>query len=428
MNDTMVTNDEGPAADASAPGTPANAGDRRTRSGRSRLLWLLVGAVLSSGIAIGGLLAGRSWLSRSYAAACQLAERERDWKRLEAVAAKWAAWHGSKAQPWVYLAQAAQEQGNLQRAVDYLDRVPPSDPLTPLAWLEQSTLLFGPLNRPIQGAASCERALAVNPRLREAYRRVVYFYTYTLQRRKMTQRIYDAIENDCDQPEMYLYLVAQDYLSLGDAYEQTTKWLQGAPDSELLLVAQAHAGIKSGAFGEAEDRQLEESGRLMPVHKQIVDKLFARFPKNLELLIYYLQSSSADGDVDRVAQVLSMAPREAQEDGRFWRYKGWLHNAREELQEAESAYERALELNPYDSIAHQQLAAVERRLHRKEHAETLLLISKEGQELRHTIVDLPDVAAIDRTLLERIARYAASCGDNRVANKLLERTGALGPL
>jgi tetratricopeptide (TPR) repeat protein len=388
-----------------------------------RKLWLLLGTCLVAAVVIGGLALGRYWLSRSYAEACRQAERDQDWKRLEALAAKWTFWHGSKAEPWIFLAQAAQEQGDLQRAVAFLDRAPPSDPLTPAAWLEQSTLLFGPLNRPIQGAESCERALAINPRLPEAYRRVIYFYTYTLQRRKMVRRVYDAIANDCDQPEIYLYLVAQDYLSLGDAYDQTTKWLKGAPDNELLVVAQAHAGIKSGAFGQVPEQPLEADGRLAPVHRQVVDKLFARFPRNLELLVYYLQSSSADGDADQVAKVLSSAPHEAVEDGRFWRYKGWLHNVRGELLEAESAYRKALEINPYDSLSHQQWAAVERRLNRKSHAETLLLLAKEGQELRQIILHLPDVAVVDRTLLERIAKYAASCGDNVVANKLYERMG-----
>jgi tetratricopeptide (TPR) repeat protein len=264
--------------------------------------------------------------------------------------------------------------------------------------------------------------LVLNPRMPEAYRRVVYFYTYTLQRRKMVRRIYDAIANDCDQPEMYLYLIAQDYLSLGDAYDQTTKWLKGAPDEEILLVAQAYAGIKSDAFGEAKERELEQDGRLKPAHRQVVDKLFARFPRNLTLLVYYLQSASADGDIEQVAKVLSSAPPEAAEDSRFWRYKGWLHNARGELLEAESAYRKALEINPYDTISHQQMAAVERRLNRKEHAETLLLLAKEGQDLRETILRLPDAAVVDRTLLERIGRYAANCGDEVVANKLYDRT------
>jgi tetratricopeptide (TPR) repeat protein len=209
---------------------------------------------------------------------------------------------------------------------------------------------------------------------------------------------------------------------LGDAYDQTTKWLKGAPDEEVLLVAQTYAGIKSGAFGEAPEKEVEADGRLKPAHRQVVDKLFARFPKNLVLLVYYLQSSSADGDADEVAKVLSSAPPEAVEDGRFWRYKGWLHNARGELLEAESAYRKALEINPYDTVSHQQLAAVERRLNRKEQAETLLLVAKEGQGLRETILHLPDVAVIDRTLLERIAKYAADCGDNVVASKLYDRT------
>jgi len=419
-NDENMERQDHTPGDARGDNAAAASTETQARTRPRRLRWLVLGGCLLAALALAGTLGGRFWISRSYAKACEQAERDRDWKQLEAVAGKWAAWRGNQAQPWIYLAQAAQEQGDLPQAVEYLDQLPPSDPLTPLALVEQSTLLFGPLNRPIQGAESCERALALNPRLPEAYRRVVYFYTYTLQRGKMASRIYDAIAHDCDQPEMYLYLVARDYLSLGDAYEQTTKWLKGAPDEELLLVAQAYAGIKAGAFTETEERQLEADGRLKPAHRLVVEKLLARFPRNLELLVLQLQSSSADGDAEQVAKVLSSSPPAAVEDGRFWRFKGWLHNARGELVEAETAYRKALEINPYDIVCHQQMAAVERRLHRKEQAEMLLLLAKEGQGLRETILHLPDAAAVDRPLLERIGRYAANCGDEVVARRLYE--------
>jgi tetratricopeptide (TPR) repeat protein len=185
-------------------------------------------------------------------------------------------------------------------------------------------------------------------------------------------------------------------------------------------------GIKIHAFRNAREGNAGGDGQVEPREKERVGRLFARFPNNLELLAYCLHASIADGDPSRVAELLASSPPEAVEDNRFWRFKGWLHSARGELQEAVAAYRKALELNPYDAVSCHQWASIERRMGRVHQVKILELLSKEGQELRREILQMPDVTLVDRTLLERIAKYAADCGDHAAADRLGERLHITG--
>jgi tetratricopeptide (TPR) repeat protein len=350
----MTTDESSPTVGEPNVRPPATVG-RRQR-------WLFLGLAVAV-IALGwaGYAVTRQRLIRSYSEGCREALRAKDWDRLEDLAPRWRGWEPGRADPVIYLAEAAQQRGDRERAVAWLDELPDGDPKTPAALLEQSNLLFGPLNRPIQGAAACERALQLNPRLPDAYRRLIYFYAYTLQRRKMVARIYAAIKYDCDRPETYIYLILQDSMSFRDGHEQNSKWLRGSPNEELFLVTQTLFGIKLGVYRNQENRDPDAANEGKdPAHKRAADACAARFPKNLNLMVYYLQTASSDGDVDRVAELLSQLPAEAADDDRFWRYKGWLHSVRVELMDAVAAYQRALQINPYDSVSQHQWAAVER--------------------------------------------------------------------
>jgi tetratricopeptide (TPR) repeat protein len=370
------------------------------------------------------IYAGRSHRIQSLEKACRAAVEAGDWDTLRQAATQLRYWQPSKAAAVIFLAEADNQQGRLEEAVALLRQLPDDDPMSPPALLECSHLLFGPLNRPLEGAGVLEHALRLDPALKEARRRLIYFYAFTLQRRRMVEHAYAAIEQRTDMPETYVYLFSQDYLSFANAYDENTRWLEGTPDEEVFLVARAIYRIVSMALDETEDTSKvpvdEATG--VPVHKRQVAELFERFPENIELFAYFLRESSTNGDAEEVARLLSQAPAAAAEDNRFWRYMGWLHRNNEEWLESERCYQKALKINPFDYVTQHQLAAVARRLGQPDHVETLEALARDGQNLRRELLQLPNVTSVPLPMLNRMAIHAAACGDRVVANRLHERT------
>jgi tetratricopeptide (TPR) repeat protein len=128
-----------------------------------------------------------------------------------------------------------------------------------------------------------------------------------------------------------------------------------------------------------------------------------------------------DGDAEEVTRLLAGAPPEAAADNRFWRFKGWLHGARGELDEAEAAFRKAISLNCYDYASRHQLANTLRRMRRADEAKALTELSREGREIRRVLYSLESVAKVPRNVLQRMAKYAKACGDDLVAEKLTLR-------
>jgi tetratricopeptide (TPR) repeat protein len=158
-----------------------------------------------------------------------------------------------------------------------------------------------------------------------------------------------------------------------------------------------------------------------PYHQQVIAGYFDRFPDNLELLVYHLEMAQTQGDVEEVIRLLSRAPEAASEDNRFWRYKGWVHSAQGEFADAEIAFQKALQLNPYDYRSQHQLAAVERALGKFDRVRDLESRSRQGTSLRRDILVMDRVDRPPADILKRIADYAAANGDTEVAGKLLLR-------
>jgi tetratricopeptide (TPR) repeat protein len=391
------------------------------RTVRRRWVWGIVAVCVILAL-IGSYYLVRRTAVRSLWNSCREAVRDQDWQRLGSLAERWRRWEPGKAAPWIYLAEAASQTGQYERAVELLDHLPDGDPMTPPALVERSAMLFAELNRPIEAAETLERALELDPTLLEARRRLIFYYAYTLQRRKMVEHAYDAIWNDCDLPETYVYLMLQDALLFDNAYDVNTKWFSGNRDEELFLVARAIHRIRSRGLDETEDPREGPRGEDgTPFHRQVVAEYFQRFPQNLELLNYYLHLATAAGEIDEVARLLSQAPPTSADDSRFWRYKGWLQAAKGELEEARQCYQKALSLNPYDYVAQHQLAGVERRFRQLDRVKELEELSSETKSLQRDLSLLERVDKVPPGLLKRMAEHARKCGDYPVAAKLLLR-------
>ncbi len=385
-------------------------------------LWVFIGILGAVLVLIVGLYFVQRTLVHSFSSSCRAATQAEDWEQLERVAERWHFWDRNAAAPLIYMAEAANRTERYERAVELLQELPDDDPMTAAALLVRSDILFGPLNRAVEAAETLERAISLDPGLVEARRRLLYFYAYTLQRRKMVDLAYDTIENEADLPETYVYLMLQDSLGFSNAYDENTRWFRGDRENELFLVARAMHRIRSRGLDERQDLAETSSDETAePLHKRVVAEYMEKFPRNLELLAYNLQLSSTAGDVGEVARLLSLAPPEAANDNRFWRFMGWLYAARGELEQAQSHYERALLLNCYDHISRHQLAGVERRLGHLDQVEMHEQLVAEGKALRRAILQLDNVAAVPPELLQRMASYAEACGDDAVAAQLGER-------
>lgn len=386
--------------------------------------WLKV--VLGVLLVLGGWAAYRNiqvYQLRELAIEAQEARQAGHWGDVEAITRRWVKRDPQAAVAWLMAAEAAQQRGAVERAAGYLDQLPDEDWRTPTAMLELATMNFGPLNRPVRGEAALQRAIALDPMHAEARRRLVFFYGITLQRTKMAEEAREAIERGCDVPETYVYLMGTDWLTFTNAHEYNEKWLRSGTNLETHFVA--HVVHWAGAKGLDEQPEFVEDVDAHAValaeHERHLRACFEQYPDNPELLAFFLKKKSTEADVQGVAELLARVPATAANDGRFWHYKGWLHAAREELEAAEAAYRRALEVNPYDWRSQLQLAEVLRKQQRFDEVESLVALSMEGKELRKTVLQLPDVQAVPIAVMEQMRGYAERVQDHRVAEQLALR-------
>lgn len=393
------------------------------RARRRRLLVVIGMAVclLAAWVGYWSLVAHRV---RDLRAACTAARDAAQWAELETLAQRWIHWQPARAMPWLFAADAAQQLGDMQRAAEYLRQVPDGDPRTPEALLQLSDLLFGSLHRPLEAAAVCERILTLDAWNIEARRRLIFIYGVTLQRRQMMLEARKAIDLGSELPETYIYLVGTDWITFSNAYELNTQWLQSDPGNELFLVSQT---IHFAGMSSEEEKPGEPDPSATPrraAQEQMLHQVFERFSQNLELLAHFLREGCTNGDVQGVAELLARAPPEAVEDNRFWRFKGWLHAATGEFGPAKAAYLQALKHNPFDWRSQYELADVLRRTRQTEDVDKWATLAVEGRALWREILELPDVQSAPPALMERIAKYARACGDNRVADCLEYRLAA----
>jgi Flp pilus assembly protein TadD len=386
---------------------------------------LLIFAAVLCVVSLAYLVYGRYRVS-ALEAACESALKSEQWAELEISATDWIQWQPDVALPWLYAAEAANRQGDDFRTAYYLYHLPDADPRSPAGLLELSHLQFGNLNQPFAAAATCERILRIpsppseaNRQLaREAHRRLIFFYTMSRQRGRMIAEARRAIRVGCDVPETFLYLIAADWMSFTNGYDLNARWLQSKPGDEIFLVAQAFHLVRSSALSE-ESEKVESDGKSRS--ERVMDELLERFPHNKEVLAYHLDLACFRGNEDRVTKLLTQSPQDSAEDSRFWRFKGWVHQNRQEFAEAETAYLKTLELHSFDGQTLHDLAAICRRnkeLQRVEEYQTLAVL---GKELMRDCLQMPNTNSLDDDLLQKMILYVEKCGDTLVAQRLRER-------
>jgi tetratricopeptide (TPR) repeat protein len=398
----------------------------------------LAGWVIQRGIRVAEL--------RAMAVDASETRRAGHWQQLETITHRWLEKDPRAGVAYILAAEAAEKQDSPGRMASYLERMPEDDPRTAAALLEVATAYFGPLNQPSKGEAACLKSLQLADDNLEARRRLVFYYCMTLQRSKLIAFAREAIAKGNDTPETYVYLIGADWITLSDASQYNAKWLQSGDDPEHFLVGYlihragssdtdpASAESPASAVGLDADPQLARRvnsllggapGQHWSNHHQRLAACLEIYPGNPELIAFQLRRATAEGDLPRVAQLLEAVPASAAGDNRFYHYKGWLHDARDEKRPAVQAYREALRHNPFDWRSQLRLAVTLRLLGETDEADRLAELAIVGKELRETIMQLADVQAIPMPVLTKMLDYCRGCGDALVADGLSRRIAML---
>ena len=348
---------------------------------------------------------------------CRQLSDEGKWVELEQLAREWREWNPDSDESLLFLADARLNQGDIVEAQDYLQLLPDSSDKIIPSLLLASELQLGPGNLPLAAPETLERVLKIDPTSATAQQRLIFFYALTLQRTKMLKQLRQSVATRSEPIEAYVYLVLSSHMSLTNGISYASRWLQSNPDSELLKVARAvhYADTMDSAASADEEPEAEKQARY-----QSMVNLLNEFPKNRALLRYFLRKKIQDFDVEAVGQMLEQIP-ESTDESLFWRYRGWYHTQKDELQKAERAYRKSLDLDRLDWHVWHELAGVLRRNGELDEAEEMQKISVVGKDLRKELRQMPNVAAVTPELLVRIRDYAELCGDVLVTRSLSAR-------
>ena len=388
------------------------------RARGSRSGWLVIGAVL---LLVGTSYGYREWIrsrQMSSFAQCQEARHDGNWVKLQQSAEQWTAWDRRNADAWLFLADAHQHQNDFESAAKCLESVPEDDPKALPTLVGLSTLQFGSLNRPLDGVQTCERILRLEPKTTAAHQQLIEFYAISLQRRKLEDQIRFSISCSREPPIAYVYLFLIDTMRVKAGVELNTQWLNRYPDCEIFMVSRVlqmpepESGVKTGA---GDDKYA------------LVESLFARFPRNLELLAHKVDLCIRKGNAEELMGLLQNLPAEADADPRFWRAKGWLHLTRNELSKAKRALQQAMDLYPLDWNARNWMSDVLRHEGHNAEAGKLQEIVAMARELRSKITANGSNGSngsngeIPHEILRGLAELSNRCGDAQVAKALSRR-------
>lgn len=404
---------------------------QQNREARSRWwawsLPLLASLVVLMALAVISGATYSTWRSRQVAqieANCRDAMRRKNWEELETHAQRWLTLDDDSSLAWLYLGEAAQRRGDLELTAKCLASVPDGDPRCVPALLELVELQLGHWERPLDAIETCERILQQAPAEKIAHQRLVYIYALSLQRTKMLEQIQAAAAADCMTPEMIVYLLNSPALKFSNGVTVNSLWLKSHPETEVFEVARAIqlAQIASNA-GSA---FLTDSG-LAPGDESLIGECRKKYPRNVEVLAFFLEKASSQGDHEEVARILAGAPAEAESDSRFWRAKGWLHQDRQELDLAEEAYVQGLQANPFDWRTRHQYAGSLRLQGKLQEVERETALALEGKQLERQLFEIATVGEIPQHLRPTMLKYCEQMGDTKTVGLITRALGVSSP-
>lgn len=350
--------------------------------------------------------------------ACKLATRTEKWSELREHSDAWMKWDPSDDDAKLYLAEAHVQNAEFESADEILLGIDTNSKHRLQILSLRADLLFSSLNRPVEAAELWNEILELEPMASVPQQRLIYWYAMTLQRRKLIDQIRLAIERQSEPPEAYAYLFLSQDLNFSDGLPMTTRWRHTYPDDPVLDIAQAiYAARKTNSnllptFG---------TSTVSPGDQSLLEKCLDKYPNELEPLALTIDQAIYAGDIKRVAELLKRAPPEAQEDSRFWRYRGWLLMSNQNFAKAEEALRFGLTLQPWDWGSRLFLADVLRKQAKQEDAEKEANIAKLGKELKTEILLSPNARELKEETIVRILEYFSKTGPESVYTAMKNR-------
>ena len=318
----------------------------------------------------------------AYEEQCHELKRKQDWAELAKISEAWSKLEPLVASPWLYRAEAAEGVSDWAALVQYLDRVPRDDYRAVPSLLSKAIVEFEKLNRPWDGARTCDEILELNPQVLVAHKQTVFFYMMTLQRKEALRRVRRAIRLRRESPETYIFLVSANWLNPAALYRNNTIWLESDPNSEIFEVARAMPIYTTSAKDDPKQAAVVE-------HIPTVEKLLEKYPHNPELLSFLISLAITNGDLERVQELLSAFPEElADTDARYWRARAWCEDALGQFDLAEKSLRRGFALDPYWWVIHFQLHDLLRRLGRLDESAYFFKVYQLAKDLSIEITSL----------------------------------------
>ena len=321
---------------------------------------------------------------------------------------------------WLLRARAAQQQGDATGAEAFLLKIPAGHPQKMMALRGLAELQIGPLNHWRAAASTFHQMLQLNPQLKYAQQRLIFFYAMTFQRQELTRQARRAMELQCEPIESYVYVFFSDSLHFTNGAALNHHWLADDPNSELFTVAEAihMASALQGAAPRDDLEVVRRIRRMADEKERVLAELFRKYPLNRELLAWQIDRAIELGDVGRVVDLLGKLPPEADDDNRFQRFAGWAHAQLGDEGRAQQSYNNALRLHPLDWSTRHLLADLRRQQQQFNEVDRLEKLAVLANELRRALDVLPDARSVPKSLLEKLADYAAQCGDELYARSL----------
>lgn len=394
---------------------------------RRKRFWIscVVGILILLAAVPIGLRQYGSWRerrSKDFARHCRSSRQSMDWDKLASVSDQWRAWDKSSAEAILFRAEAAQGLRDFRLAADLLNEIPGKHPKRLGALIERSTLLFGPANRPLEGIRTCQQVLELEPRAFSAHQRLIFFYALTFQQDELLRHIYKAIELGCEPVDAYVYLALADVLSFQNGFEVTNRWLADDVTQETFLVSRTIHAWKSLSLVQPPDPETKEK---MELSEKLLREYLDRFRSNTSLLTFFLNQAVINGEIAEAERLLSRFPDSATTDSRYWRFKGWLHAAKDEVNEAENAYQESLNIYPLSWTVRHELADILRRQKNFQQVAEMQELALLGKDLRRELLEMPDARSVSKATLAKIRDYSRRCGDDFVADALTRRLQTL---
>ena len=394
---------------------------RAPRKRSSHLGWRRLGMLVVGSIAAGFALWGYANGIKNSIARCELecraASKQKQWDQLAIAADRWTTLAPHAPDAWLFCAEAAEEQKDWARLIASLNHVPRTDARFLGVLVRKGIAEFEQLNRPFEGLRTCDAILATDPRVLLAHKQAIYFCAMTLQRREMVRRIRGAIRLGRESPDSYVFLASVSWSISDSLYQCNTKWLMTDPNNEILVVAQAMPVYNSQA---KQDLEAAPEFRHIPDGETLLEK----YPRNGELIAYFLDKAIANGELDRVQALLGRIPPPEQDtDARFLRARAWVHDTLGDPAEAEQALKLALSLDPYWWQLHFDIHELLRRQNRTAESTDFLQKYQLARELGMTVRGIKhfDASFEDPKFSKLMLNLAELVHDDEVANGLRKR-------